>query len=194
MNWKERAEALIVTDMDDADYFKGREGREAQHLALVNERLDAEGLRGKVWMVMPYQCTGLDSQRGVVRTGCGRIAYYECEVGVEGPPAWREDMTYVPTAFVAGLCPHCGGKMQHVMHADIEFDEPVEPGTTFSVPGGGVIEQVAEKFFRVPREPVSYATDGCDEDGNVIYSTATHAFLSTPMHAIRRATRTRTLH
>jgi hypothetical protein len=172
MDWKARAEAIL----GDEDDYTNLTAKNAAVLALVNERLDAEGLRNKVWMVMPYSCDKCRSQ-----------VWYEAEYGVEGPRAWRDDVTYIASSFTAGLCTRCGGTLTHVMGRDVKFEHPVEPGERFFPPGSGVIWSVADKFFRVPREPVVYATEGCDDDGNVIYGDpSAHAFLSTPMHAITR--------
>lgn len=169
--WRERAEALILSSQQDASRI---EEVGALGLELVNERLDAEGLRGKIWAVFPYQC---DS--------CAHEEWYEVEVGVEGPQEWRDDYTFIACAYVAGRCPSCNGTMTHVLHHDVILAGHGDPGEPF-VATGITRMTFASKMFRVPREPVRYATEGCTDDGNVIYSTATHAFLSTPIHAIRR--------
>lgn len=166
--WRERSDAFFQEA--DAEHMWGDE-LGAKALALVNERLDDEGLRGKVWMAMPYAC---DS--------CRAVAWYECEVGVEGPPEWRDDQTFVASPFTAGRCGRCRGSMTHVMHCDAVFDGPRDPGEPFGATGH--VEVVSDRVFRVPREPVRWPTEGCDEDGNVIYAEAAQAFLSLPRHAI----------
>lgn len=170
-DWRERAEELVARVAADPSSY---EEMSALGLALVNERLDAEELRGKVWAAMPYRCGG-----------CGSVRWYECEVGVEGPQAWREDNTYIASPYTAGRCERCGKPMTHVLHNDHEF-EPREPGE--KIDGMSRMKVYPDKMFRVPREPVQYTTHGVRDDGSVIYQTSTHAFLSIPMHAIQRAT------
>lgn len=172
MNWAERSKVIIDrawegdTGLSDDDH--------AEYLTLVNERLDAEGLRNKVWMVMPYRCDN-----------CGLIAYYECEVGVEGPPSWKSDGTFLASPFGGERCASCGKDTTHLMGRDVIFDEPVEPGTPFVGLGG--LPTHASRYFRVVRKAVTHPTQGCDDDGNVIYGQpSTQAFLSWPMHAITR--------
>ncbi len=172
MTWKERADALLAevqaAAYPDPDVFGPKS------LALVNERLDAEGVRNKVWMVMPYRCGD-----------CGSLTYIEAEYGVEGPPSWREDGTYIASPFGIGRCERCGGDVTHVFR-DVEFDEPREPGgETFTGLSG--LPTYATKAFRVTREPWAYTTEGVDDDGNVIQGLSSQPFLSTPMRAISRA-------
>lgn len=127
-------------------------------LALVNERLDAEGLRGQVWGNMTYACES-----------CGHRELRELEVGVEGPPHWRDDVVYIACAFSAGQCV-CGGLMTHVnFSVDVEYETPQAPS--------------ASAVFRVPREWPRYPTRGMHEDGTVILATADSAFLELNLRA-----------
>lgn len=123
-------------------------------LALLNERLDVEGLRGKVWGAMHYVCER-----------CGYIEYRELEVGVEGPPHWKDDLIFIACAFSAGRHDDCGGLMTYKHFAsDVEYDEPREA--------------TARAVFRVPREWPSYPTQGIYDDGTVIVGVSDSAFLS----------------
>jgi hypothetical protein len=149
VNWAERSAPII-------EHSRGNlfdEAAKQAYLDLVNERLDAEGLRGKVWGAMHYVC---------VR--CGSTEYRELEVGVEGPDHWRVDITYIACAFSAGRC-HCGGLMTHARFSDdVDYEEPRDP--------------VAKAVFRVPRQWPSYPTRGIRDDGTVIVGLADSAFLS----------------
>jgi hypothetical protein len=152
------------------------EQAQEQQLAWVNQRLDQEGLRGKVWMVMPYVCV------------CGARQWYEAEVGVEGPSWWKDDQVFIPSPYSAGRCQRCAGVMAHVIGSDVVFAEPRDQGLAFAQDPALAPTTYAARIFRVPRAPVTYVTEGCDDDGNVIYGSSCHAFLATPLHAIRRAT------
>ena len=148
--WQARADAIIerVTLNPLEHEEASKEG-----LALVNERLDEVGLRGKVWGAMRYACER-----------CRRDEWREMEVGVEGPPGWRTDNTFIPTAFTSGRCSQCSGTMSHIDFAgDWDYGEAREPTT--------------EWVYRVPREPIQSPTFGMDEDGSVMYSTSTAAML-----------------
>lgn len=154
--WHERAKALIVSGDPFDDTAKD------EFLALINERLDAEGLRGKVWGNMTYACES-----------CGRAEVREMEVGVEGPPHWRDDLVYIASAFTTGRCDDCGGRMTHTnWKGDVEYDTPREP--------------TALAVFRVPRVWPHYPTRGIRDDGTVIIAKADSAFLSLNLGALTR--------
>ena len=149
-DWHDRAQAILRLSSDDPFDQKQKDA----WLALVNERLDAEGLRGQVWGAMHYVCER-----------CGYTEYREMEVGVEGPPHWREDLIYIASAFSAGRHDDCGGLMTHKHFAsDVEYDAPREP--------------TARAVFRVPREWPTYPSRGMREDGTVIVNVGDSAFLS----------------
>ena len=148
--WHSRAQAILDLQSDNPL----DQGQKDAWLALVNERLDAEGLRGKVWGAMHYVCER-----------CCYVEYREMEVGVEGPPHWKDDLTYIASAFSAGRHDDCGGVMSHKhFGSDVEYDEPREA--------------TARAVFRVPREWPTYPTRGIYEDGTVIVGVADSAFLS----------------
>lgn len=91
--------------------------------AIIRERLDAlwpDGWEDRVWGSMTYACADDD--------GCQTFSHrVELGVGVEGPPEFREDSTYVACAFVAGRCPACGKPLTHVnWKADETYPEPRE--------------------------------------------------------------------
>jgi hypothetical protein len=74
----------------------------------------AWGRQSKAWLAMTYAC----------QKGCGFEELYYCAPGVEGPH--REEKLYIPCPFIAGVCPMCGGHMQHVRWTqDREFDPPI---------------------------------------------------------------------
>lgn len=155
MNWAERGAALMEQLQGD-DY----DALGAAGLALVNERLEAEGLRGLAWGAMHYRCEG-----------CGREELREMEVGVEGPPGWRSDGTYIASPFISGKCDRCRGAMSHYdWNRDIAYPEPLPPS--------------ALRWFRVPSQPVQYVTQGMYDNGDVIYATGVHAFLALRAEAL----------
>lgn len=144
--WADRVKALGDPREGDFEEFAARA------LDLLNERLDESGLRTKVWGAMRYACAN------------GHSIWVELEVGVEGPPDWRADGTYLACAFGGRRCETCGAETTHVDFAgDRHYDEPraaTEPW-----------------IFRVPREPVRYPTLGIYDDGRVIYDVSRAAFL-----------------
>lgn len=158
--WKQRADALVEqarTAVPFSDEYE-RIGDEA--LELINERLEAEQLRAKVWGTMTYACEE-----------CGHREVYELEVGVEGPPAWRRDTCYIACAFSAGQCERCRGLMTHTNFAgDVAYDEPRDPSVA--------------NVFRVPRTWPTYPTRGIADDGTVIVERSRSAFLSLDRAAV----------
>lgn len=157
LSWRERASAL----RSEFDTVRFDELNDVQ-LALVNERLDATGRRGLVWGRMTYACDR-----------CHAEEPYEMEVGVEGPPDWRADGTYIATAFSAGRCPLCGGTMTHVrFRDDVEYEVERAP--------------VERRVFRVPRTWPSYPTEGIADNGNVVVARSSSAFLSLNLAAALR--------
>lgn len=160
MNWKQRGEAAVASpSMSDGE--KGR-----QLLALVNERLDLEGVRLQAWGAMRYACD----------RGCGFEAWYELEMGVEGPPIWKEDGTTIACPLLADRCLRCAGTMKHVdFPGDVTFKRPMPLHSPF-LTDRGIVQVKASQVFRVPREPVRSPTHLLT-NGKVSYSEATHAFL-----------------
>ena len=150
--WAQRAAAI-------PDASASTDDLERAGLALVNERLDAEGLRGLAWGEMRYGCDR-----------CGYSEWRELEVGVEGPPSWRKDGTYIACAFGSGKC-ECGGDLTHVTWADDRtYPEPRKPTEL--------------RWFRVPSKPVTYVTQGMYDNGDVIYGEGRHAFLALRAEAL----------
>lgn len=159
VDWRRRGVEAVAMQFSDGE--KGR-----RLLAVVNERLDLEGGRLRVWGAMRYACD----------RSCGYDAWYELEVGVEGPPQWREDGTTIACPMLAGRCLRCPGVMQHVdWPNDITFSKLMPLHSPFVV-GRGIVQTTATKVFRVPREPVRNATHLRD-DGTVAYSEAPYAYL-----------------
>lgn len=151
-DWKAEMAAAVAVIRENLDDQQARDVA----LTIINDRLDAFGLRTKVWGSMIYRCE---------RDGCHHIELYELEVGVEGPPAWRQDLTYIACAFTAGRCEHCGGPMSHWSFKDDDtYDQPRDPS--------------ALNVWRVPREWPVYPTKGMYDDGTVITSRGDSAFLS----------------
>lgn len=159
-DWKERAEALVMRAA--AAGYHGEEYDKVQDdaLELVNMRLDSEFLRGKVWSTMTYACDA-----------CEHKETYELECGVEGPPLWRKDSTYIACAFSAGSCEKCGGVMSHTNFKDDANFEPRSPH--------------ARHVFRVPRSWPIYPTQGITDDGVIITARGESAFLSINLDALR---------
>ncbi len=156
-NWKAEMDAAVVAIRTNLDDEKARDVA----LAIINDRLDADDARTKVWGSMLYRCDD-----------CHHFETYELEVGVEGPPAWRQDGTYIACAFTAGRCDHCVGAMTHwSFRDDVTYDEPREPSVL--------------NVWRVPREWPVYATRGMYDDGTVITSRGDSAFLSMNAKALR---------
>ena len=156
-DWNAEMEAAVAAICEHPD-----DATRDVALTIINDRLDAEGLRTKMWGSMLYRCDN---------DVCQHIETYELEFGVEGPPAWRQDMTYIACAFTAGHCTDCGGLMTHWSFKDDEtYDQPRDPSVVH--------------VFRVPREWPVYLTKGMYSDGTVISSRGDSAFLSTNVKAL----------
>ena len=151
-DWRAEMEGAIV---------RVRANRDDATLEIINARLDESGLRAKVWGFMNYGCDK-----------CGRRERYEMEVGVEGPPEWRDDLCYLASAFTAGHCEECGGAMTHVdWGSDGTYTEPRDP--------------TALRVWRVPRAWPTHVTRGMYADGTIVTTKACSAFLALNVGALR---------
>lgn len=169
MSWKDKADLIQAEIKSEAITMEVAGERQ---LALVNERLDAEEGRLLAWASWSYRCNR-----------CKAVAWYDLEVGVEGPDDWRADGTYIACAFGAGKCQSCGGAMTHSSHADVTFGSLQPLGTSF-LPERGVVSMKSSSAFRVAREIVRVPMFVA-QDGTVGYEQSHQAFLMPLVGSLR---------
>lgn len=99
--------------------------------------------RDMVWGSMVYSCTARCDYEHRILLG----------VGVEGPPALKEAGYTIPSPFICGRCPRCGGLMQHDRWDEDEEGEPRElteeehSKPRFVIPGKATLKTNAKQGY-----------------------------------------------